>query len=315
MYNNIIPLKELSVKRRNGASMYNPQLDTFIIVAEQGSFSKAAEKLYITPTAVMKQINALEAHLGFPLFSRTNHGLSLTAAGESFLQDAKYILDYSARAIETARNIDALESSTPIRIGTSIMTPAKFLLDIWSQIQTIDPTLKIELIPFDNTPENAREILSNLGKHIDMVAGIYDDRLVKTAGCQVAHLDNKRISIAFPMTHPLVLRDIITADDIRGQSVMLVRNSWSEYVDGLRRNLTANSVHIVDFDFYSLGVFNEAVKENLPIMAIDGWENVHPLMKIIPLEWEHTIPFGLMYGKEPSKQVSSFIKIVQQITK
>lgn len=49
--------------------MYNPQLDTFVAVAEQGSFSKAAEKLYITPTAVMKQINALESHLGFALFS------------------------------------------------------------------------------------------------------------------------------------------------------------------------------------------------------------------------------------------------------
>lgn len=34
--------------------MYNPQLDTFICVVESGSFSKAAEKLYISPTAVIK---------------------------------------------------------------------------------------------------------------------------------------------------------------------------------------------------------------------------------------------------------------------
>ena len=143
--------------------MYNPQLDTFVAVAEQGSFSKAAEKLYITPTAVMKQINALESHLGFALFVRTNHGLSLTTAGESFLQDTKYIVSYSARAKRKAKNIDEIEHNKPIRIGTSIMTPAKFLLDIWSQIQAKDPSLKIELIPFDNTPENAQEILSNLG--------------------------------------------------------------------------------------------------------------------------------------------------------
>lgn len=125
MYNHIIHLKESFVKRRNGDIMCNPQLDTFVAVAEQGSFSKAAEKLYITPTAVMKQINALEAHLGFPLFFRTNHGLAMTAAGENFLQDAKYILDYSARAIESARKINAEESNKPIRIGTSIMTPRK----------------------------------------------------------------------------------------------------------------------------------------------------------------------------------------------
>lgn len=294
--------------------MLNPQVETFISVAEYGSFSKAADALYISPTAVMKQINSLENRLGFLLFMRTNHGLALIEAGESFLQDSKYILKYSARAVEKAKGIDADNRNNPIRIGTSIMTPAKFLLDIWSQIQEFDSSLKIELIPFDNTPENAREILSNLGKHIDMVAGIYDKPLVEYSECQVAHLDDKRIALAFPLTHPLAQKEVITADDIRGQNVMLVRTSWSEYVDGLRQNLIKNDVRIVDFDFYSLSVFNEAVKENLPIMVIDGWENIHPLMKIIPIEWKHSIPFGIMYGKEPSKQVTAFIKIIQHIT-
>ena len=70
--------------------MYNPQIETFISVAESGSFSKAAEAFYISPTAVMKQINTLEERLGITLFNRTNHGLALTEAGKSFLQDAKY---------------------------------------------------------------------------------------------------------------------------------------------------------------------------------------------------------------------------------
>lgn len=43
--------------------MYNPQLDTFLCVAESGSFNKAAEKLYISPPAVIKQINLLEESL------------------------------------------------------------------------------------------------------------------------------------------------------------------------------------------------------------------------------------------------------------
>lgn len=61
--------------------MYNHQLDTFIQVAEVGSFSKAAAALYITPTAVIKQMNLLEATVGVPLFVRTHRGLTLTAAG------------------------------------------------------------------------------------------------------------------------------------------------------------------------------------------------------------------------------------------
>ena len=44
--------------------MYNPQLDTFLRVADAGSFNKAAEESYITPTAVIKQINLLESSLG-----------------------------------------------------------------------------------------------------------------------------------------------------------------------------------------------------------------------------------------------------------
>ena len=63
--------------------MYNPQLETFMCVVESGSFSKAAEKLYISSPAVIKQINSLEASLGVQLFSRTHRGLVVTEAGKS----------------------------------------------------------------------------------------------------------------------------------------------------------------------------------------------------------------------------------------
>ena len=61
--------------------MYNPQLDTFICVVEAGSFSKAAEELYISAPAVIKQINSLENSLNLQLFERTHRGLIITEAG------------------------------------------------------------------------------------------------------------------------------------------------------------------------------------------------------------------------------------------
>lgn len=75
--------------------MYNRQLDTFIKVADCGSFSKAAEELYISSPALIKQINLLEDNLGFSLFERNHRGIKLTAAGESLYRDAKYIIKYS----------------------------------------------------------------------------------------------------------------------------------------------------------------------------------------------------------------------------
>ena len=75
--------------------MYNHQLDTFLQVADAGSFSKAAEALFISSTAVMKQINLLESSLEVQLFNRTPRGLTLTNAGKSYYQDAKYMIQYA----------------------------------------------------------------------------------------------------------------------------------------------------------------------------------------------------------------------------
>lgn len=75
-------------------SMYNPQLETFLRVADAGSFNSAAEQSYIMPTAVIKQINLLEAHLGVKIFERTHRGLQLTKAGLSLYNDAKYSIQH-----------------------------------------------------------------------------------------------------------------------------------------------------------------------------------------------------------------------------
>ena len=69
--------------------MYNPQLETFICVVESGSFNKAAEKLYISAPAVIKQINSLEKSLNLQLFERTHRGLQVTSAGGGSFQGGR----------------------------------------------------------------------------------------------------------------------------------------------------------------------------------------------------------------------------------
>ena len=100
--------------------LYNPQLQTFLCVAEAGSFNKAAERLYISPPAVIKQINLLEEKLDVQLFVRTHRGLELTKAGQSLYQDAKYIIQYCKDSVTRAKNV-MQESADVIRIGTSPM--------------------------------------------------------------------------------------------------------------------------------------------------------------------------------------------------
>ena len=143
--------------------MYNPQLETFIVVADMGSFNKAAEALYITPPAVTKQINLLENDLGLQLFNRTHRGLTLTEAGKSLYKDAKYVIQYCKDSVERARKVME-EKDNIIRIGTSPMTPANPIVEIWAKVQKRYPDIKLQLIPYMNSQESAREILKIWGQ-------------------------------------------------------------------------------------------------------------------------------------------------------
>src|SRR5215471_3350376 len=113
--------------------MENDLLNTFIHVIDAGSLSKAAEQLYISSTALMKQMNVLEAQIGVQLLIRTHHGIRATDAGISFYSDAKFLLQYSEKAIVRARQA-ANTNPYMIRIGTSILNPCTVLVDVWNTI-------------------------------------------------------------------------------------------------------------------------------------------------------------------------------------
>lgn len=292
--------------------MYNPQLDTFIHVADAGSFNKAAEESYITPTAVIKQINLLEASLGVRLFERTHRGLSLTKAGKSLYQDTKYVIQYCRDSVTRAKN--AMQEDTKvIRIGSSPMTPAQLLMQMWPKIHLYCPEIKFQIIPFENTPENAREILRNLGKNIDVVGGIFDETMLDLRCCAGLELSREPFCCAVSIHHKLAAKDRLKLEDLYGENLMLMHREWSRYVDELRDDIWQNhsQIHIVDFDFYSMEAFNRCENSNDVLLAIPGWANVHPLLRVIPVEWEHSIPFGLLHSPQPSETVKQFLEAVK----
>lgn len=68
-------------------------LRAFVAVKETGGFTRAAEKLHLTQSAISHQIRKLEAQVGRPLLHRTTRRLSVTEDGEDFLRYARQILD------------------------------------------------------------------------------------------------------------------------------------------------------------------------------------------------------------------------------
>ena len=296
--------------------MYNPQLETFIRVADAGSFSKAAEEAFITPTAVIKQINILESSLGVKLFDRTHRGLTLTKAGRSLYQDTKYIIRYCKDSVTRAKNA-MQEDMNVIRVCSSPMTPAQLLMELWSGIQQRYPDMKFQIVPFENTPENAREILANLGQNIDVVGGIFDETMLHLRGCAGLELVRGPFYCAVSIHHRLAAKDKLQLTDLYGENLLLMRRGWSHYVDQLRDDLWQHhpQIHIVDFDFYNMDVLNRCENSNDLLLAIPGWANVHPLLKLLPVDWNYSIPYGILHSLTPSPTVQRFLDAAKEVGK
>ena len=177
--------------------------------------------------------------------------------------------------------------------------------------------MKFQIIPFENTPENAREILGNLGKNIDVVGGIFDETMLDLRKCAGLELSREPFCCAVSIHHRLAAKDRLQIQDLYGENLMLMHREWSHYVDQLRDDLWKNhsQIHIIDFDFYDMNVFNRCENSNDVLLAIPGWANVHPLLKVIPVEWEHSIPYGLLHAPQPSEAVRKFLEAAKAATK
>ena len=176
--------------------MHNPQLETFICVVEAGSFNKAAEKMYISPPAVIKQINLSGESIGTSFVHSHASGTGIDEGGTIFVPGCQVCSAVLQGFRVREPEMPCRKSTNVIRIGTSPMTPAQVLVDLWPRVQEYCPNVKFQLVPFENTPENAREILANLGQHIDVVAGIFDKTMLHLRQCAGLYISREPICCA-----------------------------------------------------------------------------------------------------------------------
>ena len=95
----------------------------FVAVAEEKSFTRAAERLHMQQPPLSQQLKALEAHLGTTLFERLPRGVELTTAGEAFLEDARAVLDsVGAAAARASRVGSGIEGTLTIGLASSAAT-------------------------------------------------------------------------------------------------------------------------------------------------------------------------------------------------
>ena len=83
--------------------MSDVQVRSFVVLAEEGAFVRAAPRLYVTQPPLTRRIQALEAELGVTLFERQARGVTLTPAGRAFLPHARRILAAHDAALQAVR--------------------------------------------------------------------------------------------------------------------------------------------------------------------------------------------------------------------
>lgn len=289
--------------------MYNSMLDTFIAVADYGSFTKAADHLYISPTAVMKQMNALESHLNLKLIERTPSGVHLTPSGKVIYQDAKFMIDYSAKSIAAA-NAATHAYDTTFCVGTSLLNPAKPFMDLWYQVNKSFPGYKLHLVPFEDNHKGILSEIEKLGEKFDFLIGVCDSKAWLSL-CKFLPLGRYKKMIAVSREHPLASKNCLDIKDLYGETLMMVQRGDSGVNDFLRNDLETNhpQIHIEDTpQFYDLSVFNRCAETGNVLLTIECWKEVHPGLVSIPVNWDYSIPYGLLYSLHAPDDVLQFVK-------
>ena len=293
--------------------MINPLLRTFLTVADCGSFTKASEKLFISATAIMKQMNTLEAHLQLQLIQRSPNGITLTSAGEIIYRYTQEMQEMAQKALVEAKTTEQSNHAT-FCIGTSLLNPAKPFIDLWYQVNKDFPNYKLHLVPFEDNHEGIVSEIEKLGHKFDFLIGVCDSKLWLSK-CQFTPLGRYKKMVAVSKDHPLAKHKKLQISDLYVQTLMMVKQGDSGVNDFLRNDLKTNhpQIHIEDTPhFYDLSVFNRCAETKNVLLTIECWKDVHPALVTIPVDWDYSIPYGLLYSLHASKDVLRFINIIQQ---
>jgi len=121
------------------------QLRYVLAVAEAGSFTRAAEKLYLAQPSLSVQIRKLEKELGVALFERLGRRVVLTTAGEAFLEHARPALFHLERAREEAVAVRDLQRGR-LALGTLPSAGASLLPSVLADYRAAHPDVELRLI-------------------------------------------------------------------------------------------------------------------------------------------------------------------------
>lgn len=189
------------------------QLRTFLAVAEERHFGRAAERLRIAQPAVSQQIRVLEAHLGTRLFDRTSRSVELTPAGQTLLAGTGDILDRVGQLAEATRATGrALRGE--LRLNYARTAPVGIATDIVEEFRRRHPevVLTIDTVTTARSVEQLRDGTRD--------AAFVRLPLLDAPDLETIEVSRDPLTVALPASHRLARRKQVSPADLQRERIV-----------------------------------------------------------------------------------------------
>lgn len=187
-------------------------LRSLLAIADTGKLAHAAERVFLTQSALSHQIRALEKHYDITLFQRTAHGLRFTPAGQRILELAKEV---TAAVQKAERDLARLnhDHTGELRIALECHTCFDWLMPVMRTFREAWPEVEVDLVAgFHSEPWR----LIQEGKADVVVGGLPD----APGSLQSAPLFEFEILAVLPPDHVLRNKPFLRAEDFAGQTLI-----------------------------------------------------------------------------------------------
>jgi DNA-binding transcriptional LysR family regulator len=293
--------------------MFNiADLYLFELVNDSGSFTKAAQRNYMTPPAVMHRINELEKAIGVSLFKRTSTGVTLTVPGQVLHKHAQALIDESEQLMNQVRESEHGNQFT-IRIGSSLLNPTSPKMELWNRVIRENPQYHLQFVPLETVKYSFPEMYQHLGEEVDILFGPYGFEGIEKA-TNFLKLGDYHYTITMHANDPLAKKSKITINDLSGERLAMIPKGRTPIIDSLYQLIaeTGNNIQTVDTDeHYTINTFNRFITTEQYLLTLECWKDVLPGLVSRPLNVPITTPYGIIAPHKPSQGLATFLQILK----
>jgi DNA-binding transcriptional LysR family regulator len=185
----------------------------FVTVAEELNFRRAAQRLYMEQPPLSRQIRQLEEEIDVELFHRTKRGVTLTEAGQAFLEQARLTLSQAEQAVQAAKQADKTKRAS-LTVGFSICAFSRVLPEIVQAFRQGFPDIDVNLIEIP-TPSQVQALMANEIEIGFLHLPINQDELMTET------LLREPVMVVLPETHPLAALPSVSLRSLANEPFVL----------------------------------------------------------------------------------------------